>query len=89
VRPDVQAAVNRRVQRSLQGTVWNAGGCQSYYLDRNGRNSTVWPWSVARLRWELRRFDPDSYLLEQEPADAAPPAVNGSKPRARALAPTN
>src|SRR5918994_7326948 len=44
VRPDVQAHFNEKVQRALRGTVWNAGGCSSYYLDANGRNSTVWPW---------------------------------------------
>ena len=84
VRREVQAAFNERVQRSLQGTVWNAGGCQSYYLDANGRNSTVWPWSVMRLRWALRRFDPDGYLTEKAPMPALPPAVNGSREDARA-----
>ncbi|MDC0661427.1 hypothetical protein [Marinobacter sp. SS21] len=27
-------------------TIWflvNAGGCSSYYLDQNGRNSAAWP----------------------------------------------
>ena len=61
VRPDVQAHFNEKVQRALRGTVWNAGGCSSYYLDANGRNSTVWPWSMLGLRRRLRRFDLDSY----------------------------
>ena len=34
---------NDGVQRQLQGTVWNTGGCSSWYLDARGRNTTLWP----------------------------------------------
>ena len=70
VRADVQAAYNERVQDALQGTVWNAGGCNSYYLDANGRNSTVWPWAVLTLRRRLRRFDRGAYRVERARATA-------------------
>lgn len=61
VRPDVQAAYNARVQDGLRTTVWNTGGCSSYYLDANGRNSTGFPWSTLEMRRLLARFDADSY----------------------------
>jgi len=61
VRREVQAAYNDKVQRDLQGTVWNSGGCSSYYLDANGRNSTGFPWSTLEMRRLLARFDLDSY----------------------------
>jgi cation diffusion facilitator CzcD-associated flavoprotein CzcO len=70
VRPDVQAAFNEEVQRRLAGTVWNAGGCRSYYLDRNGRNSTIFPGSTIELRRRLR-FEPSDYELAPHPAPAA------------------
>jgi cation diffusion facilitator CzcD-associated flavoprotein CzcO len=54
VRPAVQQAFNEEVQRRLRGTVWNSGGCHSYYLDRNGRNSTIFPGSTLELRRRLR-----------------------------------
>ncbi len=54
VRPDVQDAFNAEVQRRLQGTVWNAGGCRSYYMDANGRNSTIFPGSTLELRRRMR-----------------------------------
>jgi cation diffusion facilitator CzcD-associated flavoprotein CzcO len=38
------------VDRDVRTTVWNAGGCQSWYLDRTGRNSTIWPKSVVSYR---------------------------------------
>ena len=57
MRPAVQEAFNEEVQRRLRGTVWNAGGCRSYYLDRNGRNSTIYPGSTLELRRRMR-FEP-------------------------------
>jgi cation diffusion facilitator CzcD-associated flavoprotein CzcO len=60
-RAEVQAAYNEEIQRDLQGTVWNSGGCSSYYLDRNGRNSTLWPGFTFRYRSRTRRFDLADY----------------------------
>ncbi len=56
VRWDVHADWNARVQDALQGTVWNAGGCASYYLDAAGRNSTIYPWTTYDLDRRMRRF---------------------------------
>lgn len=61
VRRDAQATYNRRVQRALTGTVWNTGGCSSYYIDANGKNSTTFPWSTARMQQILARFDLENY----------------------------
>jgi len=61
-RPEVQAAFNAEVQQALATTVYNAGGCQSYFLDVNGRNSFNWPWSTGRMRERLRNFDDAAYL---------------------------
>jgi len=61
VRPEVQAAFSAEVQQALPSTVYNSGGCASYYLDGNGRNSFSWPWSTGRMRRRLARFDPEAY----------------------------
>ncbi|MFF8933470.1 flavin-containing monooxygenase [Streptomyces paradoxus] len=61
VRADVQAAYNARLQTALAGTVYNSGGCRSYYLDANGRNSFSWPWSTDRLRTDVGRFQPEDF----------------------------
>jgi hypothetical protein len=39
------------------GTVWMSGGCKSWYIDRNGHNSTLWPTFTWPFRQRLRRFD--------------------------------
>ncbi|QKW08415.1 NAD(P)/FAD-dependent oxidoreductase [Streptomyces sp. NA04227] len=63
VRAEVQAAFNKELQAALAGTVYNSGGCRSYYLDANGRNSFSWPWSTGQLRSRVGRFDSRDFTL--------------------------
>ncbi len=65
VKSDQQSVYNTMIQEALQTTVWNAGGCSSYYLDANGRNSTGFPWSTLKMRRLLGRFDVDNYRVER------------------------
>ena len=44
-------------------TVWVTGGCTSYYIDRNGHNSALWPTYTWRFRSRLREFDVAAYAL--------------------------
>ncbi|WP_110208287.1 flavin-containing monooxygenase [Nocardioides daejeonensis] len=60
-RADVQAAWNADLQRRMQRTVWNTGGCASWYLDDQGRNTTLWPRSTFVFRQLLSRFDVAAY----------------------------
>ncbi len=58
-----QARWNARVQAAMDGTVWLAGGCASWYLDAHGRNTTLWPDFSYRFRRAVRTFDPDEYRV--------------------------
>lgn len=69
-RPEAQERFNRGVQRRLEGTVWNVGGCASYYLDDHGRNTTLWPGFTFRLRRLLSSFDAESYDVRPAAAPA-------------------
>jgi cation diffusion facilitator CzcD-associated flavoprotein CzcO len=74
VRPDAQAAYNDRLQAKMGKTVWNTGGCASWYIDANGKNTTIWPDFTFRFWRETREFDTAAYALA--PARVAPePAV--------------
>ena len=64
VRPDVQASYNELLQRKLSPTVWNTGGCKSWYLDKNGHNSTIWPDYTFKFAKRLERFDLESYYQQ-------------------------
>jgi hypothetical protein len=63
-RPDVQRRYNEAIQRHLQGTVWNSGGCQSWYLDLNGRNTTLWPSFTFTFKRLLRHCDLNDYVVQ-------------------------
>jgi cation diffusion facilitator CzcD-associated flavoprotein CzcO len=73
VRPAVQRAYNEDIARRLSTTVWDAGGCASWYLDANGRNSTMWPDYTFRYRRRVDRFDVADY--DMEPVTRSPAAA--------------
>jgi cyclohexanone monooxygenase len=62
-RREVTDSYNRRLQRQLARTVWNAGGCSSWYLDEHGTNTTLWPTFTFSLARELAEFDLADYEL--------------------------
>jgi len=37
-----QDRFNEELQRKLAGSVWNTGGCRSWYLDEHGNNRVMW-----------------------------------------------
>ncbi len=80
VREDVVGRYNDELQRRLQGSVWNSGGCSSWYIDENGRNTTIWPGSTWPFRQRLRHFNPADYRLS-----ARAPRATGEPARAGAL----
>lgn len=61
VRQDVQDRFNREIQSELTGAVWSAGGCQSWYLDEQGVNRTVWPGFTWKYWYRTRKAAPDDY----------------------------
>ncbi|MFJ2234597.1 flavin-containing monooxygenase [Streptomyces sp. NPDC087859] len=60
-RPSAVHAWNRRVQERMKRTVWNTGGCTSWYLDASGRNTTIWPGTTTEFRRATRRVDLAEY----------------------------
>ncbi|MGW2655879.1 flavin-containing monooxygenase, partial [Streptomyces sp. NPDC001478] len=56
-------AWNRRVQDRMKRTVWNTGGCDSWYLDANGRNTTVWPGTTSEFRRVTKNVDLAEYQV--------------------------
>ena len=72
VRRDAQEAYNEYIQRRLVRSVWNTGGCASWYLDETGRNTTIWPYFTWRYWQKTRRFDPAPYRLTAPARTAVP-----------------
>ena len=61
----ISSPYNDKLQSSLQKTVWNSGGCTSYFIDKNGRNSTNWPWTTFYMRMRLASFRLGDFILER------------------------
>lgn len=40
---EAQQKFTKWLDKQMMGTVWTAGGCNSWYLDDTGRNSSLWP----------------------------------------------
>jgi hypothetical protein len=62
-RRDRQDAYNATLQRRLDGSVWTAGGCASWYLDDDGRNRTLWPGYTFDFRRRTRKVRPADHEL--------------------------
>ncbi|MFE7775696.1 flavin-containing monooxygenase [Streptomyces sp. NPDC057445] len=66
-RPSAVGAWNRRVQERMKRTVWNTGGCTSWYLDASGRNTTIWPGTTGEFRRRTREVDLAEYEVIRPP----------------------
>jgi len=57
--PNAQARYNTWLRRRLAVSVWNSGGCASWYLHpRSGQNTTLWPGSTWGYRRMMNKSDP-------------------------------
>ncbi|MHC5263106.1 flavin-containing monooxygenase [Streptomyces sp. UC4497] len=70
---------NNRVQDRMKRTVWNTGGCNSWYLDENGVNTTVWPGTTTEFRHATRHVDVGEYEVVRAPAEPAAPTRTKKK----------
>ena len=71
VRRETQASYNAWVDERLESTVWNSGGCASWYMDpKSGRNVVLWPGSTLAYRKRLRAFTLADYEVRRAPVPA-------------------
>ncbi len=64
VTESAEAHYDAWLQHRALGTVWTAGGCDSWYLDAHGRNRWLWPGqSFFSYRRLTRSFDVKHYRL--------------------------
>lgn len=68
VRTEAQEGFARMLQRKLSRSVWNTGGCSSWYLDKHGANTTMWPGFSFEFRRLTRKFDVDAYHISTQGA---------------------
>jgi cation diffusion facilitator CzcD-associated flavoprotein CzcO len=60
LKKEVQQAYNKRIQKQLEKTVWSSG-CKSWYMNANGKNTTLYPGLTVTFRKETSKFVPTVY----------------------------
>jgi cation diffusion facilitator CzcD-associated flavoprotein CzcO len=63
VKPAAQTNFYRKIQEQLKPTVWQSGGCRSWYQDEKGQNVSIWPGFTFDYRWQTRRVAWDDYSV--------------------------
>ncbi len=63
VRPEVQESFNVQVQQQLRDTVWQAGGCSSWYQTGEGYHSVLWPGFTFDYWLRTRRLHLGDYQV--------------------------
>jgi cation diffusion facilitator CzcD-associated flavoprotein CzcO len=61
VREHDQERYSQWLQRRLSRSVWNNGGCASWYFDQHGTNTTMWPGFSGEFHRITRKSDLESY----------------------------
>ncbi len=64
IKEDVYEKFNQDLQLKLKTTVWQTGGCHSWYQDAKGNNTTIWPgftWVYILL---MKTFDYKNYIFQ-------------------------
>ncbi|HUO70337.1 MAG TPA: hypothetical protein VMU39_06140 [Solirubrobacteraceae bacterium] len=82
-----QEAYTRRAHEMLRNSVWVTGACDSWYLDKSGEASVIWPSTARRCEQWTRRFDIENYIVVHrssvpaartiEPPSGGPVAAGG------------
>ncbi|MGW6729639.1 flavin-containing monooxygenase [Nocardia sp. NPDC055029] len=65
VKQEAEDSWNRSKDTKLENSVWNAGGCASYYVT-DGVNNVVWPGSMGHMKKTLQTFDVENYLVTKK-----------------------
>ncbi len=58
-----QDRFNEELQSDLSTTVWNTGGCRSWYLDEHGVNRSLWSGLASEYWLATRSFKPSEYMF--------------------------
>jgi cation diffusion facilitator CzcD-associated flavoprotein CzcO len=75
VTQQAQDAFTAEMRSRSKHTVW-ATGCRSWYFDRFGNNTSLWPGSTVGYWWRTRKVDPSHFA----PVDARRSTPSGTTP---------
>ena len=56
---------NQWIQSKLKKTVWQLGGCHSWYQDAKGNVTTLWPDFTWIYHLLMKKFDFKNYIIQK------------------------
>jgi len=63
IKEDVEIAYNDKIQKQLAKTVWQIGGCKSWYQTESGKNTTLYPTYSFVFRKATSKFKKEEHLV--------------------------
>ena len=66
VKKSAQQEFNDEIQEQLKSTVWQTGGCVSWYQTKNGKNVTLWPGYTFAFMKRTEKFEAEKYEMVGE-----------------------
>jgi len=64
VKEEVEFDYNKKIQEQLKKTVWQTGGCKSWYQTKSGKNTTLYPNYSFVFRKEASKFNKSDHLIK-------------------------
>jgi hypothetical protein len=61
--PEAQARYLAELEARLSGSIWQQGGCASWYQDAAGRNIALWPGTVVAYQRAMRAPNWGEFVL--------------------------
>ena len=65
VKQETQTQYNREIQDKLSHSVWQSGGCTSWYQTKAGKNVVLWPGFTFTFMKRTKKFEPAKYELNR------------------------
>lgn len=63
LKPEVLKQYNSEIQEGLSTTVWQSGGCHSWYQTKSGKNVTLWPGFTFEFMKRTKKFEEEKYEI--------------------------
>ena len=63
VKKTAQTEFNEDIQTKLAKTVWQKGGCHSWYQTQSGKNVTLWPGFTFTFMKRTQKFEAEKFEL--------------------------
>jgi len=63
IKEEVEKDYNKKIHEKLSKTVWQIGGCKSWYQTRDGKNTTLYPSFSFVFRKDSAKFNSDDHLI--------------------------